>query len=119
VLTLNTVVKNETGYINIDRPVIFFNWWRMSIGATTYGWVVAQTPAGTAYRLFPLKSFYVGEIHSRGNVFKFGLVVQIVYPQYGKSIFYYAIPVILADTNDDGFYDTVCADLSTVYYIHH
>ncbi|MET1159388.1 MAG: S8 family serine peptidase, partial [Thermoprotei archaeon] len=121
VLTLTTVIKNASGYINIVEPVMFFDWFGLLfgypvIGNTNYGWVSVSSPRGYELRVFPLTSFYVGDIHSKDNVFKFGIAVQTVWPNYGESIIQYTVPVIVADSDDDGAYDTVYADLSTVYY---
>ena len=125
VLTLTTVVKDPAGYIIIDEPVTYFDWspvlsyYEPIIGETTQGWVLIIPPTGEPFVAeFPLSRFYVGDIHSRDNVFKFGLAVQTLYPGYGLyGVIQYTVPVLLADTNDDGAYDTVYADLSTVYYL--
>ncbi len=117
VLTLTTAVKDEEGYINIEEPVMYFDWFSMEIGSTYYGWAFAYGPEGACFALYPLQRFYVGNIHSYNNVFKFGIAVQTVYAQYGGAgILWYTVPVILADVNDDGYYDTLYADLSTAFY---
>ncbi len=52
----------------------------------------------------------------KGNI-KFGLAIQLYYIRYGVYIAEFAAPVIVADTNGDGLYDTVYVDLSTIYYL--
>ncbi len=117
VLTINSVVANSSGYINLNEPVMFFDWYTMTIGQTYYGWVQYVGPYGVYVDVFPLTTFYVGNIHSYNNTFKFGIAVQTIYLSYGiYGLLQYTVPVILADTNDDGYYDTVYADLSTTYY---
>ena len=121
VLTFTTAVKDESGYITITEPVVFFDWFGALfgypiIGETTYGWVSVSSASGSEVRVFPLSSFYVGGIHSKDNVFKFGIAVQMVWPLYGESLIQYTVPVILADSDNDGYYDTVYADISTIYY---
>ncbi len=115
-LTLSKAIDSN-GTLDVELPVTFFSWPSI-IGQTDYGWVLYISPSGHEYMVqFPLNHFKVGDIHSKNNIFKFGIAVQTVYPHYGMAgILQYTIPVILADTNDDGKYDTVYADLSTIYY---
>ncbi|WP_052833664.1 S8 family serine peptidase [Staphylothermus hellenicus] len=121
VLTFNTVTKDSSGFININSPVMYFDWFGLyfgypAIGKTSYGWVTASTPNGDSVKVFPLSSFYVGNIHSKDDTFKFGIAVQTVWPSYGEALIQYTVPILFADTNDDGYYDTVYADISTTYY---
>ncbi|NPA98281.1 MAG: S8 family serine peptidase, partial [Crenarchaeota archaeon] len=115
-LTLSKAI-DENGILKVELPVTFFIWPGI-IGQTNDGWVLYVSPAGHTYLVtFPLGEFKVGNIHSKDNLFKFGIAVETVYPQYGEmGILQYTVPIILADTNDDGKYDTVYADLSTTYY---
>ncbi|BAA79577.1 surface layer-associated protease precursor [Aeropyrum pernix K1] len=118
-LTLSEAVKDEEGYVNVSTPVPFIDLFFMGYGEAEAGWLLYISPDGTvAYYEFPIDRFFVGDIESAGGVFKFGLAVQTVFILYGSlGILNYSLPVLLADGDGDGSYETVYADLSTAYYL--
>ncbi|WP_062662392.1 S8 family serine peptidase [Aeropyrum camini] len=118
-LTLAEAVKDEEGYVNVSTPVPFIDLFFMGAGEAEAGWLLYISPDGAvAYYEFPIDRFYVGDVESANGVFKFGLAVQTTFILYGSlGILNYSLPVLLADGDGDGSYDTVYADLSTAYYL--
>jgi len=118
-LVLTPVEANvtEDGYIVVDPtylyvfipPYYVFRW-------TNALWVrVSGCRSFSGWLPFPEDNkWYVGNITVYGPV-KFGLIVQYV----GTAIatIYYTIPVIVVDSDGDGFYDTLYTDTTTALYL--
>ncbi|MEB3779588.1 MAG: S8 family serine peptidase [Desulfurococcales archaeon] len=117
-LTLSQAVKGDDGFINVSLPVVYFDGFFLEIGETNASWLLYVAPSGSvAYFEVPVDRYYVGDIES-GAPFKFGLAVETQLLLYGSlGILQYALPVLLTDSNMDGSYDTVYADLSSMYYL--
>ncbi len=117
-LTLSQAVKGDDGYVNVSLPVVYFDGFFLEIGETNTSWLLYVSPQGSvAYFEVPISRFYVGDIES-GAPFKFGLAVETQLLLYGSlGILQYALPVLVVDSNMDGSYDTVYADLSSMYYL--
>ncbi len=114
-LTLVTSTRDEGGFITLpERGVPFFDGWFLVTGVTNVGWVFYRSPDGRVfYTEFPLKSYHVGGISSASGIYRFGLAVQY-YVVHGTL--YWTVPILYVDSRTPGVYDTVYADLSTMYY---
>lgn len=110
VLTVVEAVPNATGYINIDpNDVLVFDSSYGAIYNLSYGYVYSHTTDEMV--TFNISTWYVGDISLLPV--KFGLLLQFVYvPYYGW--YEYTVPIILASSNGE-YYDTVYADLSTLW----
>ena len=118
-LTLATSTKDERGFIASPRGgVPFFDGWTLTAGVTSVGWVLYISPDGRVfYTEFPLEEYHVGNIASASGIYRFGLSVQLYYILYGSyGILYWTVPVLFVDSKTPGVYDTVYADISTMYY---
>ena len=114
-LTMVTSTKDERGFITLPGAgVPFFDGWFLVSGVTNVGWVYYRSPDGRVfYTEFPLESYHVGGISSASGTYRFGLAVQY-YVVYGTL--YWTVPILYVDSKTPGVYDTVYADLSTMYY---
>ncbi|MDM7274951.1 MAG: S8 family serine peptidase [Thermoprotei archaeon] len=114
-LTLATSTRDAKGFISIPAAgVPYFDGWFLAYGVTKTGWVYYSSPTGKVfYAEFPLDKFYVGDISSASGVYRFGLAIQF-YAVYGTL--YWSVPILYVDSKTPGVYDTVYADLSTMYY---
>ncbi len=114
-LTLATSTRDERGFIRLpEAGVPFFDGSSLVAGVTKVGWVFYQSPTGRVfYAEFPLESYFVGDIKSASGTYRFGLAVQY-YVVYGTL--YWTVPILFVDSKTPGVYDTVYADLSTMYY---
>ncbi|MEB3860875.1 MAG: S8 family serine peptidase [Desulfurococcales archaeon] len=118
-ITLTTAEANRSGdIITIPTPVLFIDGFFLEAGYTDQGWLIYLAPNGNISILtFDISTFNVSGISS-GATIKFGLSVQTQLLSYGGlGILQYTLPVIVTDSNNDGLYDTVYADTSTVYYL--
>ncbi|MEB3773851.1 MAG: S8 family serine peptidase [Desulfurococcales archaeon] len=118
-LTLTLATANVSGeYITIGGEVYYWDWYTFEIGKTSEGWLFYVSPTGNSVLFsFNLSKFHIGNITS-GAPIKFGISVQTQLIAYGGlGVIQYTLPVILVDANNDGLYDTVYADTSTIYYL--
>ncbi len=104
--------------ITIPTPILFVDGFFIEAGFTDLGWLIYLAPNGNVSVLaFDISTFNVSGISS-GAPIKFGLSVQTQLLSYGGlGILQYTLPVIVTDSNNDGLYDTVYADTSTIYYL--
>lgn len=116
VLTPVEATPTEDGYIVVNTtnlyifypPYYVFKW-----NASLYVRVTGCR-SFTGWLPFPEGSkWYVGNITRRPV--RFGLMMQ--YVSTGIATLYYTVPVILVDSNEDGYYDTLYADTSTALYL--
>jgi len=114
-LTLVTSAKDAEGFIMIPpEGVPYFDGWFWTAGVAKSGWVYYSSPAGRVFYVeFPLDRYYVGGITSASGTYRFGLAIQY-YTVSGTL--YWSVPVLYVDSRAPGVYDTVYADLSTMYY---
>ncbi len=114
-LTLVTSTRDPEGFIRIPAGgVPYFDGWFLAYGVTRTGWVYYVSPAGRVFYVeFPLDRFHVGGISSASGVYRFGLAIQY-YAVYGTL--YWSVPILYVDSKTPGVYDSVYADVSTMYY---
>jgi subtilisin family serine protease len=120
-LVLTPVVAQEVGdgyiYVNSSNLYVFYPPYYV------YRWTnqlyvrVSGCRSYTGWLSFP-NEWYVGNIPRHGNI-KFGLMVQYMTASVGgvSTTIVYTIPVIVVDSNGDGFYDTLYADTTTALYL--
>ncbi|MCX8165471.1 MAG: S8 family serine peptidase [Acidilobaceae archaeon] len=75
------------------------------------------SPAGRSFAVdVPLTSYRVGDIRSASGNYRFGLAIQY-HSVSGFGTLYVSIPILFVDSSVPGRYDTVYADLSSLYYL--
>jgi len=122
-LVLTPVVAQEVGdgyiYVNASELYVFHPPYYV------YKWTdqlyvrVSGCRSYTGWLPFPSESkWYVGNISRYGDV-KFGLMIQYMTASVGgvSTTIIYTIPVIVVDSDGDGFYDTLYADTTTALYL--
>ncbi|MGC9149359.1 MAG: S8 family serine peptidase, partial [Sulfolobales archaeon] len=101
-------VSGNTLYINTSLLYVFDSWF-----PAVYREEVGVVWTGCGYDEFDISQWDISNIKYYGKI-KFGLAVKnIIYP-YG--LLWYTLPVILVDSNGDGYYDTLYAATSIVLY---
>jgi hypothetical protein len=118
-LVLTPVVAQEAGdgyiYVNASELYVFYPpyyvfkwsnqlWVRVSGCRSANIWV--NWPANSTW--------YIGNIPHYGPV-KFGLMIQ--YMSTPVATLYYTIPIIVVDSDGDGYYDTLYADTTTALHL--
>lgn len=118
VLTLHAARRDDQGRIPLPAAgVTYYDGYYYAIGRTTSMWLHYTSPAGRTFRVeVPLTSYGVGNIPSASGVYRFGLAIQF-HSVSGFGTLYTSIPVLYVDSTTPGVYDTVYADLSTLYYL--
>ncbi|MGC8982572.1 MAG: S8 family serine peptidase [Desulfurococcaceae archaeon] len=121
VLTPVEAVDTGDGYIYVDpaKLYVFFPPYYVYRWTNALYVSISGCARYAGFVPFPADNkWYVGNI-SRSGVVKFGLLLQYVSASIGgvSSTIYYTVPVILVDSNGDGFYDTLYADTSTALYL--
>ena len=129
ILTINPTkrINSTTIYVPgwYKGHLVFFNPTNGNLYAGDYAFVIgvnAVTGASNITYVKVANRTFTVPSYIKGNI-KFGLGIQlyeIEYPRWAPNsvfVFEIAAPVIVADTNGDGTYDTVYVDLSTTYYL--
>ncbi|MCX8195646.1 MAG: S8 family serine peptidase [Acidilobaceae archaeon] len=118
VLTLASSTRTPEGLITLPREgVIYFDGYFYALGRTTSMFLQYISPAGRSVVLtVPLTTYRVGDIPSASGIYRFGLAVQY-HSVSGFGTLYVSVPVLYVDSAVAGRYDTVYADLSTLYYL--
>ncbi|MEM0348193.1 MAG: S8 family serine peptidase [Zestosphaera sp.] len=126
VLTPVEAVDTEDGYIYVDPSQLYvfqppyYVWkWTNQLYVRVSGCRPSPPYTYTAWVPFPEDNkWYIGSI-PRYGVIKFGLLFQYMTASVGgtSTTIWYTIPIIVVDSNGDGFYDTLYADTSTALYL--
>ncbi len=91
-----------------------YSTWALAINGLTGNYTYFEIPV--VNQTYSVPSSIQGDI-TFGLAFQFFLADYTMYGIPFSGLIVYAAPVILADSNGDGSYDTVYADLSTAYYL--
>ncbi|MEM0000071.1 MAG: S8 family serine peptidase [Desulfurococcaceae archaeon] len=117
VLTPVKAMPTGDGYIVVDPAQLYLFYPPYYVFKWTAGLYVSVSGcrAFTGWLPFPEgNKWYIGSIPSSGVV-RFGLMMQ--YVSTAIATIYYTVPVIVVDSNGDGYYDTLYADTSTALYL--
>jgi hypothetical protein len=122
-LVLTPVKANITGdrYITVDPTYLYVFYPPYYVIRWTNALYVSVRGCRTFSGWLPFpegNKWYIGDIRVYGPV-KFGLMLQYLLTSVGgvSTTLVYTIPVILVDSNGDGYYDTLYADTTTALYL--
>ncbi|MEN2999859.1 MAG: S8 family serine peptidase, partial [Acidilobaceae archaeon] len=119
-LTITPVVARKDAAGNISLPpagVPYYDGAYYTTGVTRNMFFRYTSPAGRTFAVaIPLTSYRVGDIPSASGNYRFGLAIQY-HSVSGFGTLYVSIPILFVDSTTAGRYDTVYADLSTMYYL--
>ena len=101
-------VSGTTMYVNTSQLYVFD-----SRFPAVYKEDVGVVYTGCGYDEFNISTWDISNIQYQGKI-KFGLAVKNIIYEYG--LLWYTLPVILVDSDGDGYYDTMYAAVSLVLY---
>ncbi len=102
------VVVGTTLYVNTSELYVYDSWF-----PAVYREDVGVVYTGCGYDEFDISTWDISNIQYYGKI-KFGLAVKNIFYPYG--LLWYTLPVILVDSDGDGYYDTLYAATSIVLY---
>ena len=101
-------VSGTTMYVDTSQLYVFDSWF-----PAVYKEDVGVVYTGCGYDEFDISTWDISNIQYQGKI-KFGLAVKNIF--YPLGYLWYTLPVILVDSNGDGYYDTMYAAVSLVLY---
>jgi len=101
-------ISGTTMYVNTSLLYVYDSWF-----PAVYREDVGIVYTGCGYDEFDISTWDISNIQYYGKI-KFGLAVKNIFYPYG--LLWYTLPVILVDSNGDGYYDTMYAAIGLVLY---